>query len=115
MLDFVDYRISIPGFISLEIENRSFALCADEILEHWHLQKLPRTLALLHDAGNPEVVIQNLDRISHPNVFRFGEQVINQHIIWPSKRAPGNVAKRTGESLITVQINSGNHLNCANS
>ena len=49
---------------------------------------------MLHDACDPERMIENLDVVAHLHMLRLGKKVIHQAIVRALKRAAAEVVKR---------------------
>ena len=58
---------------------------------------------MLHDACDPERMIQNLNGVAHFDMLRLGEEVVHQAIVGTLERASLKIVKG-GQVLETLEI-----------
>ena len=85
----------------------------DQILQNADWQKLARALALAHDSRDAKVVVQNLDRVADLDVFRLGEQVVDESVVRSLERSALKIVKWTEQAFVTFQIDAGDDFQSA--
>ena len=67
------HRVGVIRIVQLQVEDRSLVFGSDQILQNPDLQKLSRPLALFHDAGDAEIIVQNFNGVADVHVLGPGK------------------------------------------
>ncbi len=89
---FSDFVLILRGILGAEIEGGGLALGSGERAHGFNGQKFASALAVGDDAGDAEVVIENVDGVA--DFFSCGGIVVEDGVVWPLKRSAGEKGER---------------------
>ena len=59
--DFVDHSFGVRRIVELQVKDRGFILCADQILHRAEWNEFTTAFATLDDPGNSKFIVQDID------------------------------------------------------
>src|SRR5262249_12508190 len=106
--DLVNDSVGVRGVVEFQVKDRGLVLRAVKVLKNSNLQELAGAFSLLDDAGDAEVVIQDLDGIADLDVLGFCEKVIDEDVVGRLERASAEVVERA-QAFVGFQIDAGDY------
>ena len=102
--------LGITGVRALDEERRRFVLCTHQILERGQRNKPAGEFAVFHDSADAEIMVQQLDGLTHFGVMGTGINVVHQDVVGRLKRAARVINETARNGLETGHVNATNEV-----
>ena len=106
LADFLHRGGSVVGAVALDEKDGGFVMRAGHVLERGHKDEQSGAFAVFDDAGDVEIVFEDVEGLADFDFFRLGVNVVNQNVVGFFEIVAGVIDEAAGDGAEAVFINA---------